>query len=538
MSDIVLSVKDLSIGFKQDNNQSILVKNVSFDLYQGETLALVGESGSGKTISALSVLGLLPYPQAFHPSGSILYNHHGVYQELLNKPEKDLQQFRGKNIGMVFQEPLSALNPLHTVERQVLEPLLVHNLISKKNKKDYVVNLLEQVELKNASRFLNSYPHQLSGGQRQRVMIAQALACNPSILIADEPTTALDVMIQEGIIELLQKLKQQNNMSILLISHDLNMVRKLSDRVCVMEKGVIVEEGGCHKVLNFPEHQYTKKLIHSEPHGFNQNVPKNSEILSVQDLSVFYKKKNFFSFFNEQTTCSVNKVSFDVKKGETLGIVGESGSGKSSLVFAILNLLEKKGKVLFNQEDITHFSKKKMLPIRRSMQIVFQDPYGALNPRLTIREILEEGLLIHFPQYNAQKREAEMLSILNDVQLTADILSRYPHEFSGGQRQRISIARSVVLKPSLLALDEPTSALDKSVQKDVLDMLLNLQNKYALAYLFISHDLAVVQAMSHRMIVMQKGRIVEQGLTKEMVVNPQHEYTKKLFQTVFSSNND
>lgn len=530
----LLQIKNLSVGFNIEKEQNIFLQDVSFTLYKGETLALVGESGSGKTLSALSILGLLPYPIAFHPSGSVkLFKENNEY-ELLNKDENYLRQFRGVDIGMVFQEPQSALNPLHTVGQQVSEPLIIHGIMKKKDAFDYAVQLLEDVELKNATSFLKCYPHQLSGGQRQRVMIAQALACKPSILIADEPTTALDVTIQAGIIELLKKLSKTYDMATLLISHDLQMVQRLANDVCIMKNGRIVESGRCIDIFSQPKNPYTKKLLECMPSDYIDSLAKLApKILSAENISVSYWKKNLFPFLKKEKPYAVKNATLTLKEGETLGIVGESGSGKTSLLFAILNLLNHEGKVFFKEQDIQSITSKEMRALRRNIQVIFQDPFGALNPRLTIREIIEEGLVVHFPDSTLLEKEQKILDVLKDVQLTADILNRYPHEFSGGQRQRISIARSVILKPSLLALDEPTSALDRSIQKEILDMLKSLQEKYKLSYLFVSHDLAVVRSLSHRMIVMKDGKIIEEGKTQNILQNPKHDYTKKLFQAAF-----
>jgi microcin C transport system ATP-binding protein len=530
----LLQVENLSVGFHIDKKQDIFLENVSFNLYKGKTLALVGESGSGKTLSALSILGLLPYPIAFHPTGSIKFFKSNNVYELLNKSENYLKEFRGIDIGMVFQEPQSALNPLHTVGSQVSEPLIIHGKMNKKDALDYSIYLLEDVELKNAASFLKCYPHQLSGGQRQRVMIAQAIACKPSILIADEPTTALDVTIQEGIIHLLKKLSKTHDMATLLISHDLQMVQKLADDICIMKNGRIVENGNCAEVFNNPQNAYTKKLLACMPSGYAKPlVDQPREIIKASKISLSYAKKGLFSFFKKENTYAVKEASLTLKEGETLGIVGESGSGKTSLLFAILNLLNHEGKVHFKGLDVQSFSKNDMRKLRQNMQVIFQDPFGALNPRLTIREIIEEGILVHFPQCTSLEKEEKILDVLKDVQLTPDILNRYPHEFSGGQRQRISIARSIILKPSFLALDEPTSALDRSIQKEILDMLKSLQEKYKLSYLFVSHDLAVVRSLSHRMIIMKEGKIIEEGETQEILQNPQQDYTKKLFKAAF-----
>jgi microcin C transport system ATP-binding protein len=529
---VLLSVKNLSIGFKNQGHDACVVEDVSFNLEAGKTLALVGESGSGKSITAFSILGLLPYPVAYHPNGSISYHEDGKTFELLNQSDHFLNQFRGKKIGMVFQEPLSALNPLHTIFQQISEPLFIHEHIAKSDAVDCVIDLLEKVDFKEGKDKLNAYPHQLSGGQRQRVMIAQALACNPKILIADEPTTALDVSIQASIIDLLKSLSQERNMSILLISHDLHMVKKMADDVCVMKKGQIVEKGLVKTVFNTPQVPYTKLLIDAEPKGSPQPILKASPIiLDASNISVHFGKKSLFKKYIPFK--AVDNISLTLKKGETLGIVGESGSGKTTLMLAILKLIKCEGRIVFEGDDLQDFSTKQMRSIRNNLQVIFQDPFGSLNPRLTILQIIEEGLKIHMPSMTKEEREQAVEDILHDISLPKDILTRYPHEFSGGQRQRISLARSLILKPNLLALDEPTSALDRSIQAEILDLLKNLQEKYNLSYLFISHDLSVIKALSHRIIVMKNGKIIEQGETEKILSAPQAMYTKKLLNAAF-----
>ncbi|MBP9753214.1 MAG: ABC transporter ATP-binding protein [Proteobacteria bacterium] len=535
--NILLSVQNLSVGFKntQTNITKIVVEDLSFDLEKGKTLALVGESGSGKSVSAFSILKLLPYPVATHPTGAILFHDKGHTTDLLTLKDKDLNAIRGIKIGMVFQEPLSALNPLRTVFEQISEPLFIHGLTTKKEAKDNVIHLLEMVDFKEGKDKLNAYPHQLSGGQRQRVMIAQALSCNPQILIADEPTTALDVTIQASIIELLKDLSKKNNMSILLISHDLHMVKKMADSVCVMKQGNLVETNSTKEIFENPQNDYTKMLIESEPKGSPKPIKNNAPtLLETNQIVVEFKKQSFNLFQKNTPFLAVNGIDLTIKQGETLGIVGESGSGKTSLMFAILRLLPFKGSVIFNGQDLSLLDKKNLRHLRKDIQVIFQDPFGALNPRLTIQQIIEEGLGIHFPELNEAEKQSFVLSILKDVYLNEDVLTRYPHEFSGGQRQRISLARSLILKPKLLCLDEPTSALDRSIQAEILDLLKALQEKYQLSYLFVTHDLAVIRSISHRLIVMKNGKIVEQGQTEEIILNPKNNYTQNLFAAAFN----
>jgi microcin C transport system ATP-binding protein len=528
----LLQVKDLSVNFQRPGENPVeAVNHVSFSLDQGETLALVGESGSGKSVSALSILGLLPYPLASHPSGSILFEG----QELLNAGEETLRKFRGHDIGMIFQEPMTALNPLHTIEKQIAEPLLIHKGMTKSQARERVKELLHLVGFPDGVNRLSSYPHQLSGGQRQRVMIAMALACEPKLLIADEPTTALDVTIQASILELISQLQQQFKMALLLISHDLGMVAKMAKNIAVMRYGQIVEQGPTDKVLKKPQHAYIKHLIASEPKGHPAPIkPKAPSVVQTKDVHVTFKgqQKSWF-YRGTKDVRAVDGVSLSLVAGETVGIVGESGSGKSTLAYAILRLVDSQGSINFCGKELQNLSRKTLRPMRPQMQIIFQDPFSSLNPRLSIGQIVAEGLQIHHSQLGSEEIDKQVKSILKEVGLPSDAVNRYPHEFSGGQRQRIAIARALILKPKLLILDEPTSALDRSIQAEMIDLLRDLQKRYQLAYLFISHDLKVVRAMSHRIMVMKDGQIVEEGPTEKLFTKPKQTYTKCLIQAAF-----
>jgi microcin C transport system ATP-binding protein len=529
----LLKVSNLSVAFHQNNQSDVMaVKDVSFDLDQGQTLALVGESGSGKSVSALSILGLLPYPQATHPTGSILFQG----QELLNQSEDVLRRVRGSEIGMIFQEPMTALNPLHTIERQIAEPLEVHKKLTRSQACSHVIDLLKLVGFEDGADRLRAFPHQLSGGQRQRVMIAMALACEPKLLIADEPTTALDVTIQASILELIQSLQKRFKMALLLISHDLGMVAKMSERVAVMRHGEIVETGNTIDVLKKPKHPYTQHLISSEPSGTPAPLPLHPKvILSCKDLCVtFEKKKSLFSKRQEKAIKAVDQVSLKLNTGETLGIVGESGSGKSTLAYTLLRLQANQGgEIIFEKTDISRLKQHELRPLRKSMQIIFQDPFGSLNPRLSIEQIIAEGLVVHNKELSSKEIQKAVTHRLEEVGIDPRFQSRYPHEFSGGQRQRIAIARALILQPKLLILDEPTSALDRSIQAEVIDLLRNLQTKHQLSYIFISHDLKVVRAMSHRIIVMKNGKIVEEGPVEKIFGNPETLYTQTLLKAAF-----
>jgi len=526
MTEALLKIKDLHVEFKTQGGNFHAVRGVSFEIKRGETMALVGESGSGKSVTALSVMRLLPYPAASHAKGSsILFEN----TELLDKPEKFMRGIRGRQIGMIFQEPQSALNPLHTIERQIGEVLRIHQGMNKTQTRARVLELLDLVGLGRIKERLNAYPHELSGGQRQRVMIAMALANNPELLIADEPTTALDVTIQAQILELLIELKQKLNMALLLITHDLSIVEKMADHVCVMKNGEIVESKSAKSLFANPEHAYTKMLLAAQPRGLVESGPKNAPaILTAQDLKVWFPKKR--SFFGKPLTFvkAVDDVSITVRKGHTVGIVGESGSGKSTLGLALLRLTRSEGAINFADLPVNTYNRAAMRPLRARMQIVFQDPYGALSPRMSVAQIIGEGLALHRKDLSEEQREALIIKALEDVHMNPETRHRYPHEFSGGQRQRICIARAMVLEPELLILDEPTSALDVSVQAEIVDLLRELQAKHNLTYLFISHDLRVVRAMSHDIIVMKDGKIVESGPANDIFTAPQQDYTKTL----------
>lgn len=527
----LLQITDLSVQFSRSDAPAFdAVRHVSLSINQGETLAIVGESGSGKSVTAHSILGLLPYPSATHPNGSIVFEEH----ELLNKSEAFLKKFRGNKIGMIFQEPMTALNPLHSLEKQISEVLFVHRHLSAKAARKRVLELLDLVGFKNGHNRLSALPHQLSGGERQRVMIAMALACEPQLLIADEPTTALDVTIQAAIIKLLKDLQKRFKMGLLLISHDLSMVSQIADRIAVMCEGKIVETGATKQILENPAHPYTQKLVGAEPSGEPNPIQSQaSKILTTTDINVsFTTKKSFFSRNNTHLK-AVDGISFDLSSGETLGIVGESGSGKSTLAYAILRLVNSTGTIVFMGEEIQHLTLKQLRPLRARLQVVFQDPFSSLNPRLSVGQIVAEGLNVHQKNLTTAEVETAVIQSLKEVGLSEDTRFRYPHEFSGGQRQRISIARALILKPKLLILDEPTSALDRSIQAEMIDLLRSLQQRHQLSYLFISHDLKVVRAMSHRILVMRHGKIIEIGTAEQIINDPQTDYAKTLKRAAF-----
>ena len=526
----LISVDDLSVDFRGGGNLTHAVRHVSFDIGNAETVALVGESGSGKTVTALSILRLLPYPSACHPSGKILFKG----ENLLALPAGALRQVRGNKISMIFQEPMTSLNPLHTIEQQVGEVLKIHRGLSDRAVRERVLDLLDKVGIDDPKGRLDYYPHQLSGGQRQRVMIAMALANEPDLLIADEPTTALDVTIQAQILDLLAKLKAEFNMAMLLITHDLGIVRKMADRVCVMNNGEIVERGATRDIFASPQHPYTKHLLASEPKG--SPPPANAKakiILEAKDLRVWFPIRRGFLRHTVGYIKAVDGIDLAVKEGQTLGVVGESGSGKTTLGLALLRLVSSDGPIVYLGNRIDGYDSKRMRPLRRHMQIVFQDPYGSLSPRLSVGQIIEEGLQIQAPGLSQAERSTRVSRALKEVGLDPAFRDRYPHEFSGGQRQRIAIARALVLEPKFLILDEPTSALDVSVQAQIVDLLRDLQRRHKLAYLFISHDLKVVRALANSIIVLRYGKVVEQGSAQTVFAKPKTDYTKALLAAAF-----
>jgi microcin C transport system ATP-binding protein len=527
----LLSVRDLSVAFGRDEREVLAVNRVSFDIRRGETLALVGESGSGKSVTALSIMRLLPYPPAWHPSGTIIFKG----QDLMKVPESEMRRVRGDDITIVFQEPMTSLNPLHTIEKQIGEILLLHSGLAGAKARARTVELLTQVGIRDPESRLQSFPHQLSGGQRQRVMIAMALANEPDLLIADEPTTALDVTVQAQILKLLKDLQSRLGMAILFITHDLGIVRKVADRVCVMKQGKIVEHGAVETVFSAPQHPYTKELIAAEPKGNPAPLNPQAEVMvRTDDLKVWFPIKRGVLRKVVGHIKAVDGVSIEVRRGETLGIVGESGSGKTTLGLAILRLISSEGPIVFMGNKLQGLKFKEMRPFRRNMQIVFQDPYGSLSPRMSIADIIEEGLPIHQPQLSREEREARVVRALTEVGLDPQTRFRYPHEFSGGQRQRIAVARAVVLEPTFVVLDEPTSALDMLIQAQIVDLLRELQQRKNLTYLFISHDLKVVAALASKLIVMRNGKVVEEGPSAEIFSRPQSPYTRALFSAAFN----
>ena len=527
MSDTVLSVKNLSISFKNNSDSKTVLINSNFKIKRGTTLSLVGESGSGKSITSLALVSLLPLNASI--VGSINFNG----EELIGLSEIELQKIRGNKISFIFQEPMSSLNPLHTIEKQIGESLSFHQNLSGVEKEQKVVELLEKVKIPNAHTRLKDYPHQLSGGQKQRVMIAIALANKPDLLIADEPTTSLDVTIEKEIIDLLMEIKSTEKMSIIFITHNLRIVKQISDTVCVMQNGKIIEQGSTQEIFESPKSNYTKKLLNSTPKGFKKNNSERiSQILNVKNLKVWFPIKRGFLRRTKGFIKAVDQISFDLMEEETLGVVGESGSGKTSLALAILKLINSEGLITFQNQNLQNFKSRNLLTFRKNAQIIFQDPYGSLSPKMNIEAIVGEGLDVH-EKISKSKRTEMILQILNEVGLDEDMITRYPHEFSGGQRQRIAIARALILKPKLLILDEPTSALDVSVQSQVINLLKKVQKKYSLSYIFISHDIALIKSVSDKIIIMKDGIIVESGETKSLFSKPKENYTKEL---IFSSN--
>jgi len=527
----LLEVKDLSVAFQQGARETLAVDHISFDIKKGETGALVGESGSGKSVTALSVLKLLPYPAAHHPSGSIRFKD----QELLGLSEAKIRHVRGNDITIIFQEPMTSLNPLHTIEKQLGEILLLHQGLTGEPARARIIELLTQVGIPEPETRLASYPHQLSGGQRQRVMIAMALANEPDLLIADEPTTALDVTVQAQILALLKELQGRLGMAMLFITHDLGIVRKLADKVCVMKEGKIVETGPVERVFTAPQHAYTRALLAAEPKP--DPAPINAAapvVLETTDLKVWFPIKRGVMRRIAGHIKAVDGVSIAVRQGETLGVVGESGSGKTTLGLAILRLVSSQGPIVFLGSTITGLTFRKMRPFRHHMQIVFQDPYGSLSPRMSVADIIEEGLWVHHPKLTGAQREERVVQALQDVGLDPATRFRYPHEFSGGQRQRIAVARAIVLEPTFVVLDEPTSALDMLIQAQIVDLLRGLQKRRNLTYMFISHDLRVVAALASRLVVMRHGKVVEEGPAAELFARPRSDYTRALLAAAFN----
>jgi microcin C transport system ATP-binding protein len=526
----LLSVRDLSVRFRREEGETLAVDRISFDVAKGETVAIVGESGSGKSVSALSIVRLLPYPAADHPTGEILFRG----KDLLKASEREMREVRGNDITMVFQEPMTSLNPVHSIERQIGEILSVHRGLSGSAAKRRILELLEAVGIQEPERRLGAYPHQLSGGQRQRVMIAMALANEPDLLIADEPTTALDVTVQAQILALLKDLQARLGMAILFITHDLGIVRRLADRVCVMTNGRIAEAGPVETVFSNPQHAYTRHLLAAEPKG----APPNSDlsapiVVEATGLKVWFPIKRGLMRRTVDHVKAVDGVDIAVRRGQTLGVVGESGSGKTTLGFALLRLLPSEGRIVALGNEVQGRTWRQMRPLRRNLQVVFQDPFGSLSPRMSVGEIISEGLDIHFPGLDAAARDGRAAAALAEVGLDPEMRHRYPHEFSGGQRQRIAIARALVLEPQFLVLDEPTSALDMSVQAQIVDLLREIQAKRGLSYLFISHDLKVVRALANDVVVMRFGKVVEQGPAETVFSAPKSDYTRALMAAAF-----
>ncbi len=527
----LIDVDNLSVAFGTGGEFESVVKNISFRINKGQKLALVGESGSGKSVTALSLLRLHDPVYTNYPSGSIHYQG----RDLLALDIDEMRTVRGRDIAMIFQEPMTALNPLYPVGVQVIEPLLLHENLNRDTARARAIQLLGKVGIPDPEKRFNAYPHMLSGGQRQRVMIAMAIACRPKLLIADEPTTALDVTIQKQILELLDQLQAEFGMSVLLISHDLNLVRHFAEYVCVMEKGLIVEQGDISNVFHQPQHPYTQKLLASEPEVLIEEdsvetISQREPLFKAEQLTCHFPIKS--GFFRKQIGLikAVNGVDIKLHPGETVGIVGESGSGKTTLGMSLLRLQKSQGKITFKTERIDQLTEKGLRPIRRHFQIVFQDPFSSLSPRMSVEQIISEGLVLHFPELNQAQRRQKVIDVLNEVGMDESVIHRYPHEFSGGQRQRIAIARALILEPEVILLDEPTSALDISVQKQVLALLRQLQIKHNMSYLFISHDLKVIRSIAHRVIVMRDGDVVEHGITSDVFENPQHAYTRQLLE--------
>ncbi len=526
----ILSIENLTTAFRSGDSEVVAAENVSLHVDKGETLAIVGESGSGKSVTALSILRLLPYPAAVHKSGRILFDG----QDLLTAKESALRAVRGRRIGMVFQEPMTSLNPLHTIEKQIAEVLYRHKTVPAEKVRERVLELLNLVGIPNPEQRLSAYPHEMSGGQRQRVMIAMALANEPEVLIADEPTTALDVTIQAQILDLLKDLQARFGMALLLITHDFNVVRRMADRIIVMNKGQVVEQAPCEALFENPQHPYTRALLAAEPKGqADPPDPTAEPVLETRQLKVHFPIKKGMMRKTVDVVKAVDGIDITVRRGQTLGVVGESGSGKTTLGLAILRLIASQGDILFRGKDMRAVNGKALRALRQDMQMVFQDPFGSLSPRMSVGDIISEGLRVHRRGMSAREREESICAILDEVGLDPVVRHRYPHEFSGGQRQRISIARAMILNPHFVVLDEPTSALDLSVQAQIVELLKSLQQKHGLAYLFISHDLKVVRALANEVVVMRHGHVVERGPVAQIFESPQDEYTKTLIEAAF-----
>jgi microcin C transport system ATP-binding protein len=526
----LLSVHDLHVSFGRGAREVKAVRGVSFDINKGETVALVGESGSGKSVTALSILQLLPYPLAHHPKGSITFRG----QELVGAPESKLRDIRGDDISMVFQEPMTSLNPLHTIEKQVNEVLILHKGLDRTRARLRTLELLRLVGIPEPEKRLAAYPHELSGGQRQRVMIAMALANDPDLLIADEPTTAVDVTIQAQLLKLLKDIQARLGMALLLITHDLGIVRKMAARVNVMTEGLIVEQGPTAQVFDNPQHEYTQRLLEAEPKGHPVKAALDAPtVMSGGDIKVWFPIKAGLLRRVVDHVKAVDGISLEIREGHTVGIVGESGSGKTTLGLALLRLIQSQGAIQFDGTRVDGMSSREVRPLRRQMQIVFQDPYGSLSPRLSVGQIVAEGLRVHDLAKSEEEREAMIVDALEEVGIDPEARHRYPHEFSGGQRQRIAIARAMILKPRFVVLDEPTSALDMSVQAQIVDLLRDLQERHKLAYMFISHDLRVVRALADEVIVLKDGKVMEQGRADQIFDQPQHPYTQALMAAAF-----
>ncbi|MFC0142018.1 microcin C ABC transporter ATP-binding protein YejF [Erwinia mallotivora] len=521
----LLSIKDLSIAFRQGELTRTVVDNLSLSVAAGETLALVGESGSGKSVTALSVMRLLPSPPVIYPQGEILF----AGQDVLKADEQTLRGLRGNRMAMIFQEPMVSLNPLHSIEKQLYEVLSLHRGMRKEAARAEMLSCLDRVGIRQASKRLNAFPHQLSGGERQRVMIAMALLTQPELLIADEPTTALDVTVQAQILILLKELKQEMNMGLLFITHNLNIVRRLADNVTVMRNGQAVESNSREQLFSAPQHTYTCALLDAEPEGRPEPADNQAPpLLRVDQLTVSFPIRQGLMRRTTGYHHALKSLSFQLRPGESLGLVGESGSGKSTTGMALLRLIPSQGEIWFAGEPLHHCDRRRMLPLRRQMQVVFQDPNSSMNPRLTVLQIIAEGLLVHHPELTAAQREAKVIAVMQEVGLDPETRHRYPTEFSGGQRQRVAIARAVILQPQLIILDEPTSSLDRSVQKQILSLLKKLQHDHRLAYIFISHDLQVVRSLCHQVVVLRQGEVVEQGECGHIFNSPGQAYTQQL----------